>query len=291
MQHEFKKFLTLIEAGSFTKASRELGLSQPALSVAIQKLERSLGTPLLTRDSTGLHLTEAGSEVYATARRLRLELTQLARQLDETRRQAAQQPLRVGMIDSIGRLLFGKGFGLARPLEVVVDNSTRLRRAVQLDQLELAFVTVPLTSVEEELELHTIGSEQFVLVAPPAAAPTVGEQMQKHGHVPNFLTYNSESTTYELIERALNKQHLTSKVEFYSTNPELLRLLVLAGRGTALLPHVLVAGDLAAKRLVEIPGLSFARPVGVIQHKNMRQNDDLETISMTVKQLLAEPQA
>jgi molybdate transport repressor ModE-like protein len=60
-------FEAIARGGSFTKAARQLGVSQPTLTVAIQNLERSLGTRLFHRDRQGARLTDAGHELLGQA--------------------------------------------------------------------------------------------------------------------------------------------------------------------------------------------------------------------------------
>lgn len=57
-------FRTLVETGSFTQTARKLGLTQPAVSQHIQKLEKGLGKPLLIRHGRSTELTEAGKVLY-----------------------------------------------------------------------------------------------------------------------------------------------------------------------------------------------------------------------------------
>lgn len=56
-------FVKLAECGSFTQASRELGISQPAVSQNISEIERIAGQPLFDRTRTGVTLTPQG-EVF-----------------------------------------------------------------------------------------------------------------------------------------------------------------------------------------------------------------------------------
>ena len=53
-------FKALVEKGSFTQTAKLLGLTQPAVSQHIQKLERGLGETLLTRHGRTTEVTEAG---------------------------------------------------------------------------------------------------------------------------------------------------------------------------------------------------------------------------------------
>jgi LysR family nitrogen assimilation transcriptional regulator len=64
---QLKYFMQVLEAKSFTRAARDLGLAQPALSYQILKLEDELGQKLLVRHSRGVEPTEAGQRVSVAA--------------------------------------------------------------------------------------------------------------------------------------------------------------------------------------------------------------------------------
>ena len=58
-------FLSILEHGSLTRAASHLGISQPALSMALNTLEKQLGYPLFNRKTNPFSLTEEG-EAYAS---------------------------------------------------------------------------------------------------------------------------------------------------------------------------------------------------------------------------------
>lgn len=60
-----KLFARVAHAGSFSRAGRELGLSQPSVSRVIAALEQEVGAGLLTRTTRALTLTEAGADYLA----------------------------------------------------------------------------------------------------------------------------------------------------------------------------------------------------------------------------------
>ncbi|RBP65736.1 DNA-binding transcriptional LysR family regulator [Brevibacterium sanguinis] len=60
-------FRVVIEQGSFTAAAAKLHMTQPSLSLVVQRLEKELGIRLLDRSRLGVRPTEAGSHLYATA--------------------------------------------------------------------------------------------------------------------------------------------------------------------------------------------------------------------------------
>src|ERR1700760_4830248 len=61
--------IRVVETGSFSAASRQLKVRQPAVSKAIAQLEERLGVRLLLRSTKGLTATEAGQVFYQRAKR------------------------------------------------------------------------------------------------------------------------------------------------------------------------------------------------------------------------------
>lgn len=64
---QLRHFIKILEAGSITRASQDLNLTQPSLSLSIKALERSVGQQLLNRSRSGITATASGAvfERYA----------------------------------------------------------------------------------------------------------------------------------------------------------------------------------------------------------------------------------
>lgn len=77
-------FFTVAEAGSFTRAGEDLGLSQSAVSRQISALERELRAPLFHRHARGLLLTEQGDILFRAARDMKMRLETTRARLTET---------------------------------------------------------------------------------------------------------------------------------------------------------------------------------------------------------------
>ena len=76
-------FRAVAEAGGFTRAAAEIGLTQPTLSQQIAQLEKELGVELLTRGRRECRLTPAGELVLQYARRVLGDMEALRRSLDD----------------------------------------------------------------------------------------------------------------------------------------------------------------------------------------------------------------
>src|SRR5215471_15060339 len=92
---QLRYFIAVAEELNFSRAAERLHMAQPPLSVAIRQLEQELDTPLLTRTTRDVRLTEAGSAFLDGAR---ATLAELDRSIVEARRASAGESgqLRVG---------------------------------------------------------------------------------------------------------------------------------------------------------------------------------------------------
>lgn len=64
---ELRLFVSIVRAGSISAAARELGMSQPALSRSLARLERLIGRSLIERDSHRFEVTAAGRVLFSEA--------------------------------------------------------------------------------------------------------------------------------------------------------------------------------------------------------------------------------
>src|SRR5210317_1766106 len=80
MRMDFRKleiFAAVADNCSFSRAAQQLHMAQPAVSIAVRKLEESLGLQLLDRSGRDVMLTIEGEEVLRRARRILQESSEL----------------------------------------------------------------------------------------------------------------------------------------------------------------------------------------------------------------------
>ena len=83
MKQEMQYIYQVYQSGSFSKAAQALYLTQPALSIAIQKVEAEIGMPLFNRDKKPLELTDAGKVYIKKARQIMHLEDELAKELSD----------------------------------------------------------------------------------------------------------------------------------------------------------------------------------------------------------------
>jgi DNA-binding transcriptional LysR family regulator len=109
MQNEFTTYLDAFVAaadeGSFSAAARRLGISPPAVSKSIARLEAGLGVRLFQRSTRSLSLTGEGERLY---RQIRMPWIEIGDALGELQ-QGAGKPagtLKISMAPTVGRTYF-----------------------------------------------------------------------------------------------------------------------------------------------------------------------------------------
>ncbi|NPD17008.1 LysR family transcriptional regulator [Xinfangfangia sp. D13-10-4-6] len=127
-------FVTLAEEAHFGRAAELCGVSQPALSLAIRKLEDDLGTPLILRGQRFLGLTAEGEKVLLWGRQILSDYGNLRSDLSGRRKGGLTGELRLGVSPAAIPLLplFCEQFEAKNPL-------SRLRiETMPLAQIETA---------------------------------------------------------------------------------------------------------------------------------------------------------
>src|SRR2546427_10742275 len=134
--------------GSFSRAARELRLTQPAVSMQVRQLERDLGLPLLERVGKRTYTTKAGEVLLAHAGRALQELERGGELVQQLR----------GIVAGRGRLGTSAAFSIylvppalrrfrARypqtELVVVTGNAPEIARAVVANELDVGIVSGP----------------------------------------------------------------------------------------------------------------------------------------------------
>lgn len=287
MEDRIRKFAKLVDEGSFTKAAKALHISQPALSIAIAKLERELKCELIIRDGKNFQVTPAGLLARESAKQLTAHIANLKSSLAEVN--SAPQPLSIGMIDGVASLFFASKLPIERleryaHISVAVHNSRNLIKEVSDGNLDVAFIVARHGALTEVLQAVPVAAEPLVLVCHKKQQATM-QSMLRQGVLPRAILYDDGSTTRQLIEATLQREHVTPYTTFSSTSPEVMLRLVLLQKGAAVLPYTLI-GDHLKKGIVVPLGveqpLFFERPIVRIALKERTTTVPIERITQDI---------
>jgi LysR family hydrogen peroxide-inducible transcriptional activator len=167
--NELRYVVAVAHERSFGRAAARCFVSQPALSVAIQKLEEELGTPLFERGKSEVSITPVGERVVEQAQRV---LEEAARLKDIAK--LGQDPLagvlKLGVIYTIAPYLLPDLIPVLRelapsmPLEIEENLTENLETALKGGRIDVAILALPFASAGIVTEF--LYEEPFEVVVP-----------------------------------------------------------------------------------------------------------------------------
>ncbi len=213
-------FRKLAELQHYTRAAKELYISQPALSDAIKSLERELGVPLFKREGRNVRLTRYGREFAEYVDKALRELDRGIEIMHEYTGKLSGT-LRVGAIytvsgDYLPSLIeaFHERYSAEVSFEVMLGFSASLLEGLKNDSYDVAFAA---KGKEEDpcLCFEPVSVQRVVLAVNechPLATKQVVRMEDLAGH--SICTYRRGTPIGDDIAELLEKYHLSAKMEF-----------------------------------------------------------------------------
>jgi DNA-binding transcriptional LysR family regulator len=258
-----QSFVSICELGSFTKAARSFGLTQPAISAQMKRLESIVGAHLLDRSGPSIRLTARGAEVLTLARRM-LALNDRLTGLSVSQRVPV---IRVGVPNVFAihvlRAFAEKAYfsQTETRIQLFCDYSANLLEGIRNGHLELACV------ISDRLDIMnavTVWAEEFVWARSPHAS------LGRRTFVP-LISSPNRSLPDRIAMDALSKADLRYEIVFSSYDREARLAAAGLGVGYLTLPQRLVPHNLA----IEESGLPPLRsiPAGIVLRAGIDPNE------------------
>ncbi|MFI5754961.1 LysR family transcriptional regulator [Streptomyces sp. NPDC051569] len=259
-------FLEIYRGGSITAAASRLGLTQPAVSGRLARLEEQLGGPLFVRSRQGVSPTPRGDEL---ARRVGPPIDQLRYAFAaEEGRSADLGTLDIG---GAGELMAARVLPALAPL---ADRGLRLRVTLGLAEdllsaLANARLDLVVSAIRPDLKTLVVTpfvDEEFLLVGPPALARTVDaarlaeEPVKALAHL-SLVAYGEELPIIRRYWRSEFGRRPPNRVSVVVPDLRAVLASVIAGAGVSVLPRYLTepavtAGSVEVLHEPEAPPLN-----------------------------------
>lgn len=247
-------FARVVDAGSFSAASRELNQSPSAVSKQIASLEDRVGVRLLIRSKQGVTLTDEGLAFYERCAEIRRNIDAA----EELVVSFGDHPK--GLLRIAGTVAFGKAHILpvmpafmARYPEVQVSAEFSDRKLdFSADHIDVAILFSEQIE-DESFVARKIAHNRRVICASPeylsrAGVPGTQAELQRH----NILQLSTVSQFNEWHLDELAERGLPLHGTFEANSADTLYHATLAGIGIARLSTYLVCDDLRSGRLVRV---------------------------------------
>lgn len=265
-----KVFMTVADERSFSRAAEKLARTQPAVSLALQRLETELGERLLDRSAKEVVLTDAGRAVLEYARRFQNLELELENSMAELRDHSAGR-LVIGANESTGLYLLRHIERYRRmypkvKVQIRRSFSSRIPADIMDGNLELGAISYQ--PRDERLRSRVIFTDSLAFVVSPkhrfAKRTTVpisdlGEEI--------FVAHNVVSPYRDIVLRTFQNRNVPLHMDIEMPTIEMIRWMVEENQGVAFLPRMCVEQEIAEKRLVavRVPEVEVERKIYLVQ--------------------------
>jgi DNA-binding transcriptional LysR family regulator len=253
--HPLKVFLAVANEKSFSRAAEKMLRTQPAISLAVQRLETELGEKLIDRSAKDLLLTDAGKIALEYARRFE----NLEREMD-----VALSELRD---NSAGRLIIGANEStsvyllrhiqqyrhLYPKVKVQVRRSLSSRIPAQLVDGDLELAMLSFDPNDDRLVSTVIYTDHLAFVVAPdhRFANRESVSINELG-METFIAHNVLSPYREIVIREFQRLKVPLNMDVEMPTIETIRKMVQRNEGVAFLPRMCVEQELEQKTLCEV---------------------------------------
>jgi DNA-binding transcriptional LysR family regulator len=253
--HSLKVFQTVATERSFSRAAEKLLRTQPAVSLAIQRLESELGERLIDRSGKELLLTDAGKIVFDFSRRFENLELEMANALAEMRDNASGV-LNIGANESTSLYLIQHIVNYRRrypKVKVRVRRSLSSKIPGQLIDGELELGVISYDPQDERLDSQVIYTDHLCfVVSPEHRFAQRGEVSIGELGMETFVAHNVLSPYREIVLREFQRHRVPLNMDVEMPTVETIRRMVQRNEGVAFLPKMCVEQEVEKGLLCEV---------------------------------------
>jgi DNA-binding transcriptional LysR family regulator len=267
--YPLKVFLTVAGEKSFSRAAEKLLRTQPAVSLAIQKLESDLQEKLIDRSGKELLLTDAGRIVHDYARRFENLEGDPENGLAELRDNSAGR-LVVGANESTSLYLLGhieRYRRLYPKVKVQVRRSLSSQIPSQLIDGELELGVISYDPEDDRLLSRVIYTDHLAFVVSPQHRFANRDEVSINElGMETFIAHNVLSPYRAVVLKEFQRHKVPLNMDVEMPTVETIRKMVQRNEGVAFLPHMCVEQDVEQDvlREIKVKELSVDRKIRLV---------------------------
>lgn len=274
--HQLEIFIKVANAGSFSRAGKDLLMSQSAVSQHMRSLEASMGTKLFERGARGVSLTEAGLTLDEYANRIFGLITETQRAVLSADGQFSTR-LNIGATPGVSVYLLPewlstfRSFNETAEAQVQTDICAVLVEALRQGSLDVAVVEGEV----EEASHHWLTVrklfevEQLVVVGhrhPWCQRDLVTmQELQEQ----QFVMRQPDSHTRAWLDELLTRYEITPRIDAVLDNIESIKRAISIGESITILPPYAVQQEIEAGTLhaLSVPEEPLMRTIRLLWHQ------------------------
>ncbi len=267
--YHLRYFLSVAKTGSFSRAAREMHVTQPTVSSGIAELERTMGVRLFNRGGKYVALTMEGRTLVNYA----MQIQDLVEEIEDRVQRRDVLPgegFQFGAIDAAVTYLLPnilKDYMRAYPnisLSAQVAPSRYLVDDLLMNRSEFAVISLPYDHPRVDVVSIYRDAMPLVVGASHPFATRKNATLQEVVQEP-LLLFHTDSISRKIVDERFAEAGVSPGVVMEMRSPEAMRKLVEVGVGISFLSMLAVRESLAvgALKVVDVDGVVFSREIGV----------------------------
>jgi len=255
---QLKIFLKIVEHGSITKASEELHLTQPAVSIQLKNFQKNFKYALTEIINKKLFVTDFGKEIALAAQNILTELETINYKSVGYNSDLSGK-LKLSIV-STGKYIMPYFLAPflskyeAVDLELDVTNKSKVVTSLEKNEIDFALVSI----LPENIQINKIDliENQLMLVGNSSIVQEIEKNKRSIASTP-FIFREIGSGTRQTMERFIIKNKFETKKKITLTSNEAVKQAVLAGMGISIMPIIGIKSELASGELeiIKVKGL------------------------------------
>lgn len=298
---QLQYLVTVADLQNFRRAAAHLNVSQPTLSLQLQKMEEQLGVKLVERANSPVRPTPVGREIVVRARKLLLDLNDL----EACARRGTGEligTISLGVSPTIGPYLLPGIVGVLKQLmpelRFYIREGIPSEQMLELRSGALDMMLTPIAARSSDFHIEPLFQEQLYLVAPPehplseltvlSRADLLGSQV---------LSLDPRYPFHQQTLEICDELGLELLNNYEGTSLDSLCQMCASGLGLAILPELYLRSEVGGKNVVaplRIADWTGARSVAALWRKNSVYDENYRAIAEIIKReaslLLEDPQ-
>lgn len=275
MDEALRTYIRVVELKSFTKASEELHISQPAVSLQLKKLEQQYDTELIYRQAKKFVLTATGEMLYHRAKQLEGLYKQVEDEISLYHHHLKGR-LRIGASFTIGEYYLPKVIAKFHALypditiELIIENTTKIADKVELLQVDTGLIEGQIS--KKDLEISAFLDDEMCIVGPANGS------MEEIESGATWIAREEGSGTREYLDHVISTSgwNVTERVIAWSNMA--VKQMVLEGLGYTVISKCVVETEIKRGELRTFnEANTLLRKFSVLKNKQTLENRTVET--------------
>lgn len=270
---KLKIFYSVSETLNMTKSSKEVYMSQSAVSQTIKDLEEELGITLFERIYKKLYLTEDGILFKEYTRRILNMWDDMLKQIQSKKN---EELIKIGGSTTSGIYLLPylcKKFSTVNPninFDIQIDNTSTIIQKVLENQIDIGIIDSILPNNSEIISIEL--QKDYLKVITPNIEKFFNKKefLISDFKEESMILREEGSGTREIIDKYFTKFNITSNNKMVISNNEAIKKMVEIGLGISIVSNLVIENEILEEKLLafDIPDLEVNSAFRIIFHKD-----------------------